>query len=66
MKVGEQTFVIFGAEIINVCFEAAAEIRTSSLNEQKWKKTDKGNLVTKIFWYSDNNAQTSGKKVTLK
>ena len=40
MKVGEQTFVIFGAEIINVCFEAAAEIRTSSLNEQKWKKTD--------------------------
>ena len=40
MKVGEQTFVIFGAEIINVCFKATAEIRTSSLNEQKWKKTD--------------------------
>ena len=39
MKVGEQTFAIFGAEIINVCFEAAAaEIRTSSFNEQKWKK----------------------------
>ena len=52
MKVGEQTFVIFGAEIINVCFEAAAEIRTSSLNEQKWKKkltSDRGLCLVLFF-----------------
>ena len=51
MKEGEQTFVIFGAEIINVCFEAAAEIRTSSLNEQKWKKltSDRGLCLVLFF-----------------